>query len=693
MPFFVQNGEKFVKILTKSKLYSIIIKVEKREIIMKRFICAILIFAVVLGLSACIFAPVSPSTTTSTSTTVGGGSGNGTSVRPTTSTTTTTTKPSGSTSGGSTSADEAPDLSVFDADELAVFYTLFDTETHVSIRLDISDSELAKLQADYEKYSSRGSKSPIYRMADMYITLTDGDGIVSEYKLEQVGVRMKGNTSRTSFYNDNDGMYNLVHFKISFQETFDDEEYYGSDALVWDKDARKARKDRTFATLSKLDIRWNRNDDTTYIRERYAYDFYRSVGVLAPHVNLASVDIGGDHAGVWCIYEPIDKSFLKKNLPASAIGGDLYKLGWAGGSCADFTGAYSYGVEDEDSGSFYVYDLKTNKKSSDHSSLKTLMSTLNSGKLTREKFSSLVDEENFLAYTAASYIIGNPDDLRNNYNNTYIYFRADTGKMLVIPYDMDRGFGVNTWNPYGNGMTTDSPFADRNVCGSQRNPLFTKTIQDGGFLVDEFVAALSEMSQNPMLSPEVFAAEFEAARRLYSAETATSKVYSNGGSYRFAFDLDLTCDASSGANMSFSDYITAKLETLAKHIRNYAPSGDGDEGDGDGDGDEVVRPVQKPDSDYSLYIRADFTGWNVDGNYKMSNTSEGVFSITLTRGSEFQFKLYDSVGEKWFGGELISEECEVDHRLESDHRNIILAAGTYLIEFHTATGEIFIFEK
>jgi hypothetical protein len=137
-------------------------------------------------------------------------------------------------------------------------------------------------------------------MADLYITITKPNGEEMHFTYEQVGVRMKGNTSRTNFWDSSSGMYNLVHFKISFQETFEDEAYYGSDALVWnDSDARKERKNRTFATLEKIDMRWNKNDDYTYIREHYAYEIYREFGVLAPHTSLASVDIASDHAGVW----------------------------------------------------------------------------------------------------------------------------------------------------------------------------------------------------------------------------------------------------------------------------------------------------------------------------------------------------------------------------------------------------------
>lgn len=601
----------------------------------------------------------------------------------TSSSTTTTTNDKTTTTTTGTKTDEAPDLDGFDKDELQLFYELFDRNNHISFKLDISDSELKKLQEDYERYKAKGSKSPIYRMADLYVTITKPNGDTIERMIDQVGVRMKGNTSRNDFYSDEEGMYNLVHFKVDFGQTFDDEEYYGDDALVWtDKDARKARKNRTFATLEKIDLKWNRNDDATYIRETYMYDFYRELGVLAPHTNLASVDICDDHAGVWTIYEPIDKIFLQKNLPESALGGDLYKLGWTN-SGATFTSFEQYGVEDEDSGAFYIYDLKTNKKKSDHSSLKNLITTINSSKCTKAKFESVVDIDNFLTYCAASYIIGNPDDLRNNYNNTYIYFRADTGKMIVIPYDMDRGFGVNSWNPYGDGMTTDSPFMESNVCGEQRNPLFSKTIHNGGFFTSEYVEALKKVSKNEMLSPEFFAERYNIAKNLYGDETKTSKQYHNGSYYSFTFDLDKTCSPSDSANMSFSDYISAKLKTMSLYINDTVII----------EPEDPEAPTPKPDSQFELYIRADFTDWNVDHAYKLNKISDGVFSIEFTRGSEFQFKIYDANDQNWYGGDMIVDGCDTSYGVEENHANIILQAGTYTVYFYSATRGIDIVMK
>ena len=587
------------------------------------------------------------------------------------------------------------------SDEMALFNDLFDYNNHISLKLDISNSELKKIQKDYETYSSKGSKSPIYRMADLIVTITKPDGTKNEYTIEQVGVRMKGNTSRTSFYSDNKGMYNLIHFKISFQETFDDAAYYGSDALTWtDSAARKARKNRTFATLEKIDLRWNRNDDTTYIRENYAYDLYREFGVLAPHTNLTSVDVGNDHAGVWVMYEPIDKIFLEKNLPESALGGDLYKLGWTSEG-ATFTSFSNYGVEDEDAGKFYVYDLKTNKKTSTHESLKNLINTIKSSSVTKDKFASVVDIENFMYYCAVSYIIGNPDDLRNNYNNSYIYFRPDTGKMIVIPYDMDRGLGVNTWNPTGHGMTKEDPFNKKALGnGDQRSPLFLKSVCQGGFFVSEYTEALKAVDASELLTNAKFTEVFNIAAALYSSEAKTSKTYDNAGGHKFRFDINRTCNSNESKNMSFYDYITAKRATLYKAI--------GDQGNTDNSGGNTGgESGGNSGSDSGIYsqpyIMGDMNGWSVNSQYAMKSNGDGTFSFTITDAvlsnkngkSYIKFKLFDSDNNAWYGYENVDANCKdmlyfVNDDGNNGNKNIYLAPGTYLLTFDAKTVTLYV---
>jgi len=670
---------------------------------MKRVISIALLIVMMLGLFACN-EQIDPqgSITSGIVTTVGTNSGNNgnnggqSSTKPGT----TTGGSQGSTSGTSTSIEipkEDPDLDGFDIDELELFYEFFDPNNHIFLDLQISNSELKKIQKDYENYSSRGSKSPIYRMADLRIVITKPDGTDLDYFIEQVGVRMKGNTSRTNFWDANSGMYNLVHFKISFQETFDDEAYYGSDALVWTDDAaRDARKDRTFATLEKIDMRWNKNDDPTYIREIYAYDIYRQHGVLAPHTNLASVDIGNDHAGVWVFYEPIDKIFLEKNLSPEALGGDLYKLGWTS-EPASFTTFNYYGVEDEDAGKFYVYDLKTNKKKSDHSSLRNLINTINSSSCNKESFASVVDVDNFLLFAAVSYMIGNPDDLRNNYNNCYIYFRADNGKMMIIPYDMDRGLGVNKdWNPSGNHMTTDSPFNDTaigNGNSRQKNPLFTKGILNSNFFKNEYVDALRMVASSEMFKISSFEESFYVAKNLYSNDASPSKRYGNAWDHSFSFDLG----KSNGSNMSFSNYITKKTQTLSGYISGYTP----DVG-GSGSGSDSGSDSGSTQNEWELYVRGNFdnNGWQNHEQYKLKDIGNGIYSVTLTASSSngdagtFKFKIYNNKqsGDGAWYNTVDESKTTVEFEYQGGNRNIQIALGTYTIYFDTNTQMVY-FEK
>ena len=52
--------------------------------------------------------------------------------------------------------------------EKEIYNQLFDINNIVGINIDISNSEIKKLQSDFEK----NEKSPIYRMADVKITIT-----------------------------------------------------------------------------------------------------------------------------------------------------------------------------------------------------------------------------------------------------------------------------------------------------------------------------------------------------------------------------------------------------------------------------------------------------------------------------------------------------------------------------------------
>lgn len=559
-----------------------------------------------------------------------------------------------------------------DLTEQQLFDALFDINSKVQLQLDMSGSELQKMQNDYEKYSKMGSKSPIYRMGDLHVTVITSENIQYDYTVPEVGVRMKGNTSRTDFYNSNDGIYNIIHLKLDFQETFDDEDYYGADAKVWDKDARDARKDRTFATLEKMDLRWNRCDDSTFLKEYFAFATYRENGVPSPHTNLCSFDWAGEHMGVFTINEPIDKIFIEKYLPEEAQGGDLYKCGWAGSNSASFTNTNSIGVEDEDKCAFYAFDLKTNKKTSQNEALINLIQKLGNGSVTKESFASLVDMDNFLPYSAVSYLVGNPDDMRNNYNNFYVYFRGDTGQAMIFPYDFDRCLGVTVhWNPTGNGVTKDNPFGTTTLADnhSQKNPLINYSIAAGGYYVREYGALVGSIAESKWFSYENFASLYRIAYNHYANDAKPGKAFNNSKNLNLTFDLDKTSSFSSNNNISFKEYLEAKKNTLNGYLKNI---------------DQYANASSQQSTIW--YIRADYTNWGNDAAHILKEEN-GILVYRLSANQQCKLKVYNDRTGAWYGTECIPEDCTVPFETDK-HSNIVLQPGNYVLRFDPNTNVI-----
>lgn len=448
-------------------------------------------------------------------------------------------------------------------DDETIYSQLFDINNKIEIDVDISDDELAKMQSDYDRYDGRGSKSPIYRKCDLKISITS-DGVKNTYIIKNTGIRMKGNTSRTAFYDSNSGIYSLIHFKVDFTETFDDELYYGNDSAYDLGIDIEKQKNRTFASLDSMEIKWNQTLDSTYVREYYTCEMYRDFGILAQRTNIASLNFGGVHEGVFKIYEPVDKKFINRYVDEEDRGGDLYKCGWTM-TGATFLNNVSYGIEDKENGKFYNYDLKTNKKTSAHESLLNLIRYLNGSNVDKEGLTEYIDMDYFLRFSAVSYFVGNPDDMRNNYNNYYIYFLKSNNKMIIIPYDNDRSFGITlSYNPSGDAMTGvkwESARAVGNGGSSQENPLVNYTITRKGLFTEEFRTELDKVADSEWLTYDKFSRIYNIALSNYKDDVVPDRTMENVHNFDYRFDIDKSSGLRSGdGNASFKDYIDAKLK-------------------------------------------------------------------------------------------------------------------------------------
>lgn len=455
---------------------------------------------------------------------------------------------------------------------LALYDKLFDLNRKVSVEILISKDEIEKLQSDYEKYTENdeNAKSEIYRKADVVFTIDS-----ESYTVEEVGIRLKGNQSIVPFY-DYDGTPNVCSYKLSFDETFDDEIAYGANAEQWTNvAARNARKQRTFASLSELDVKWNISYDMTNIREIYATKLFEAADTLVQKIGLSQMKINGNNYGLVKIYEPVDKKFLKKRLPESALGGDLYKSMWSecdndGNRTGRWNGATyesdnSYGIQKNSEGKKFHFNLKTNKKTSKHESLKNFLSVINQQNLSKDQLEKVLDTDYYANFMAAEYFAGDPDDIRNNYNNHYLYFRKDNGKAIFIVYDNDRTLGI-TYGLNRNCAALD-PYSDAGVMyDSQKNPLIRKTVTHSvsselTYIRDKYTAALKKLSETGLLTQyDEFNKMYETAKSQYEGIVTPYITFANQQE-SFGFSLDGTAQGGETANMSFEQFCTQIMKT------------------------------------------------------------------------------------------------------------------------------------
>ncbi len=395
-----------------------------------------------------------------------------------------------------------------------------------------------------------------------------------QYTFEEVGIRQKGNMSRRHMLEDgNFSLNTLAHYKLSFKQTFDGDEYDNIAALQpfkkeWaDSSARKARKNRTLFEMEKIDIKWNRNDDQTKVRQSYAYKIFRENGVLAGHSTLANVTIGINGKTpintTYEVLECIDESFIKKNFLPVAADGDLYKCTYTEKGPANFSSYYTVGdqigVEDNTKKYHPAYDLKTNKKkNTTHETLLNLRTAINNTTMSADEYKTNIEQYvniySFLKYEAIAFLLGNFDDMRNNANNYYLYIDSKDHIGWFIPYDFDRclGAGCEGRKDYMTDFSAESTKMQCNGDWQSINlywrTVCTSTNSDSGHSSVERVEAYRTYYQN--------AIEELLNKKIISVESFTSYVNSFPESYRG------NPNGAGEGNTTFANYLSKKINAI-----------------------------------------------------------------------------------------------------------------------------------
>ncbi|MBR2621128.1 MAG: hypothetical protein IKC97_02015, partial [Clostridia bacterium] len=145
---------------------------------------------------------------------------------------------------------------------------------------------------------------------------------------------------------------------------------------------------------------------------------------------------------------------------------------------------------------------------------------------------------------AATFAIGNPDEMRHMAKNHYVYFLKSTGKAVFIIYDCDRVFGILCgWNPSGNGMTNVNPFhSGFDWSKDQPNKIFSKTvcIKNGdysGWYLREYAEKLKEIYNSEWFNHINFMLVFIKAEMNYSSLAVPSVDFANMTEERQIFSL------------------------------------------------------------------------------------------------------------------------------------------------------------
>ena len=344
---------------------------------------------------------------------------------------------------------------------------IFDENALPTITLEISTDEWNKLLTNFDI----NPHNEDCVVADFYFNKY---GRI--HKLEDIGLRLRGNTSRVRPEGSKGELHNPVspdwhhcHFGFRFE---------------------KFRDDNLFSGTDRFSLRWAK-EDPTYVHEIYSYDMLRRFGVwstLKSSYCRLQIKIKEDNStaymGVYEMFEAPDKQYLADRMNAGLIKSDagfMWKMGSGSGVGAYLTKEQAnpalMGIEDiplEGPASTFTYDYKGKKKKFEEARTQFLKFINDLNDKTGDDFiawaEANINIELLLRSVAVTVAVGQWDDYWGNGNNFYLYFDSD-GKCNYIPYDFDNALGTSIDGIMYNPGTGD-PFN----WGNPNRPLVTKIL-------------------------------------------------------------------------------------------------------------------------------------------------------------------------------------------------------------------------
>ena len=262
--------------------------------------------------------------------------------------------------------------------------------------------EVAKIWLTMSKTDSSTLFHPDNVYSDEYLRaeFQFKNSVIDEVLAEDVGIRFRGNTSRTQ---------PKKSFKLKFKE-FGGEKFYDH---------------------KKFNLKAE-NNDPSIVREHLSMEAFRDANIPAARTHHVELFLNGEYIGIYLNVEQLDDEFVASRFDDDS--GNLYKC--------------SYGATMEDNGQYTdngLYEIEINEDINDRSILDNFIDVLNntSSSNFRTEIEKVFNVDSYLRYLALEALLGHWDGYSYNQNNFYLYENPVTGLVEFIPYDTDNTFGID----------------------------------------------------------------------------------------------------------------------------------------------------------------------------------------------------------------------------------------------------------
>jgi spore coat protein CotH len=272
----------------------------------------------------------------------------------------------------------------------------------------------------------------------------DATVTIDETTYEQVGLRLKGNSSLRGLGNDRAGETSTV----SADEPA---------GLPWLIRFDKYVEGQNHEGIYDLVIRSNTTE--TSLNEAVALDLLKLAGLAAQDAIAVAFSVNQGEPTLRLAIEHPDDAWMDANFDHD---GALYK--------AESTGDYSYRGDDPDSYDD-VFDQEAGKDNEDLAPLIEFLDFINN--VDDATFNALLadhlDIESFATYLAMQDLIDNFDDINGPGNNSHLSYESETEIFTVVAWDHNLAFGVRNNDAFGPaGARVNGPGGgQRNEAGLQ----------------------------------------------------------------------------------------------------------------------------------------------------------------------------------------------------------------------------------